>query len=599
MATRLSLGRFVQILSGRGGSAAGGSTDAKQQARDAAAHRAIAETHLREVREIAKRLNAQGLSFPGMDQAADFDQGSLDDALKMPDGDARVQALQDAAEAAARTLDRQRDEEAKILEAAARFQDDLKQAQLRIDAFDRQTGAFSHPGIKAMFAADPMSACRKELVALRDPNDSRDRTRKIRDLGYLLGNIGNISLLPEQAARFEALHGQAARLLFAKKESVQELPRGASQRAAQKLLAAYTDRFDALDPGSSAAKVGPALHGLEALLQDLASLDLSAPVKSEKRLAVMDADLKTLQATAATLPPAMAAQAVQALADLQVRIDHAVIGRSPAGAAVEVPVGQSKVVMGGDEILRGLHGAMKAFKAAMADPHSTERQLLALDGPDKVLDDLVAMHTQLVAFGLPAPKLSPAEMVAIRRYTSQDYTAMNEDRLGITPDPRAAFLNQVCDEALKKLPEYPKAAWPVFRIERAWEQSVVDTRYKRGNTFTADVLWSTGARGSADVSGSDTRGPKFVHTIFGKSGRDIAALSTKPNEGSEDQTGAKISKRRAEKRDVVSGKGEVLFPATARFTVTDRTDPPGGAAMLVYSKNYGGTEPVRTRLKES
>jgi hypothetical protein len=86
--------------------------------------------------------------------------------------------------------------------------------------------------------------------------------------------------------------------------------------------------------------------------------------------------------------------------------------------------------------------------------------------------------------------------------------------------------------------------------------------------------------------------------IFGQSGRDIAALSTKPGEGSEDETGAKISKRRAEKRDVASGKGEVLFPSTARFKVTDRTDPPGGKALLQYDDNYTGVERIRTRLKE-
>jgi hypothetical protein len=595
---RLSLGRFVQILTGRGASADGESTDPKQLAREAAEHQAAAEAHLREVRDIAQRLKAQGLSFPGMDRMADFDQNDLDEVLKLQDAAARASELKRVSEAAERTLEAQRKEEAKVLEAAARYDDDLKKCQQRVDDFDRQTRSFSHLGLQALFDADPLTVRRKALAALKDPKDPRDRNQKIKALRDTLSGVEDICQLPDQAVEFEKLSAEASRLIYAKKEIVQELPRGASQRVAQQLLADYSDRFDALDKVPTLASVGTGSIGLQALLQDLASLDLSAPQTSEKRLKAMDSDLKALTATAAALPPSLAPAATKALADLQTRIDSAVVGRKPDGNAVEVPVGQSKVVMGGDELLRGLQGAMKAFKAAMADPNSPERKLLAMEGPDKVLDELVAMHTQLVAFGLPAPKLSPAEMVAIRRYTSQDYKVMNEQRLGLVQDPRAEFLNQTCEAALEKLPKYPKAAWPVFRLERAWDQSVVDTRYKRGNTFTAGVLWSTGARGSADVSGSDTRGPKFIHMIFGQSGGDIAALSTKPGEGSEDETGAKISKRRAEKRDVASGKGEVLFPSTARFKVTDRTDPPGGKALLQYDDNYTGVERIRTRLKE-
>jgi hypothetical protein len=595
---RLSLGRFVQILSGRGGSADGESKDPKQLAREAAEHQATAERLVRESHATIQRLKAQGLSTPAVELATNYDEGRLKKALDLPDGDARTQELALTVEALERALVAQRAEEAKILEAAARYDDDLDTCRRLIADFDGQTHSFVHPGLQALLAPDLMAVHRQQLAALADPGDPRSRSQKIKDLDGTLSNVNTICKLPEKADEFEKLAAEVSRQLYAGKESVQGLPRGASARVAQQLLSDYSDRFDTLDKVPTVASVENRITGLRVLLRELATLDLSAPQTSEKRLKAMDSELKALTAAAAALPSSLAPAATQALADLKTRIDSAVIGRNPAGKAVEVPVGQSKVVMGGDELLRGLHGAMKAFKAAMADPNSPERKLLALEGPDKVLDELVAMHTQLVAFGLPAPKLSPAEMVAIRRYTSQDYKVMNEQRLGLVKDDRAEFLNQTCEVALEKLPKYPKAAWPVFRLERAWDQSVVDTRYKRGNTFTAGVLWSTGARGSADVSGSDTRGPKFIHMIFGESGRDIAALSTKPGEGSEDQTGAKISKRRAEKRDVVSGKGEVLFPSTAQFKVTDRTDPPGGKALLQYDDNYTGVEPIRTRLKE-
>jgi flagellar biosynthesis/type III secretory pathway ATPase len=43
-------------------------------------------------------------------------------------------------------------------------------------------------------------------------------------------------------------------------------------------------------------------------------------------------------------------------------------------------------------------------------------------------------------------------MYALRCYTSQDYEAMNNQRLGLATDDRAEMLNKICDEALAKLP---------------------------------------------------------------------------------------------------------------------------------------------------
>jgi hypothetical protein len=117
---------------------------------------------------------------------------------------------------------------------------------------------------------------------------------------------------------------------------------------------------------------------------------------------------------------------------------------------------------------------------------------------------------------------------------------------------------------------------------------VVDNRYGEGKQFTCGILWSTGARGVAAIN---LRGsPTFTHIIYGKKGRDVAALSANPHEGGTEQGGLKAS--------VKSGRGEVLFPASSNFLVAKRVDEPGtGPTPIPYSADAADAR-ITTTLRE-
>lgn len=596
MASRLSLGRFVQIMTGKSPDDA---DDPKAKARKAAADRATAESLLKEMKAARARLAARNLVYPGLDGGIADDEGDLRDAIASTDLNDQQTRLGTYAITFDNSLKAILKREQELLAKDAAYDELLKACGQRVAAYASQVGQVERADLRALFAKDLMAGIRQELAALQDPKDTRDRVAKITKLELLSSSISRIEGYPADAAAFEQMASRVERELYAAKESVLQLPRAGSQAFANRTLAALSDQFDALNQAPQPDKLSVSTTQMKQLLAELRTLDLSAGPVVEKRAERIDGRLGAMKTKAEGLPTKLAPAVKQTLDKLRQRVDLAAAGRGPGGAAVTVEVGQSKFTLGSHELLRGIEGGIKGLAQALSDPQSAERAMMELEGPDELVDELIAIHTQLVAFGMAPPPLSAAELYALRCYTSQDYGAMNQQRLGQLTDKRAETLNRICDEALAKLPPYPKAAWPVFRIERAWDQDVVDKRYKRGNTFMAEVLWSTGARGAADVASSKTEGPQFIHTIFGRSGRDIAALSTKPGEGSKDDQDFKTSERKRARRDVASGKGEVLFPATARFNVTDRTDPPGGKKMLVYSKKYpGGIDPIKTRLKE-
>lgn len=240
------------------------------------------------------------------------------------------------------------------------------------------------------------------------------------------------------------------------------------------------------------------------------------------------------------------------------------------------------------ERARSLNAAIKAVELAMNNADSTEAKLLALDGGEKFVRSLCQINTNLIASGSNHKGISPAEALAIHRYTGDDYSPMNRQRRGESDDERLAFLNKTCDEALAKMPLYPDAAWPTFRIETAWSQDVVVNRYGEGRQFTCGILWSTGARGVAAINLSGS--PTFTHVIYGKKGRDVAALSANAFEGATENTDVKASAK--------SGRGEVLFPADSKFLVAKRVDDPGsGPSPIPYNKD-GGDAKINTTLRE-
>jgi hypothetical protein len=100
------------------------------------------------------------------------------------------------------------------------------------------------------------------------------------------------------------------------------------------------------------------------------------------------------------------------------------------------------------------------------------------------------------------------------------------------------------------------------------------------------VLWSTGARGAVELSKGS---PRFLHIIYGKKGRDVAALSANSHEGARQEKGYDFNPN--------AGRGEVLFPADSNFVVQDRTDPEGAPESIRYSPDNGDAK-ITTTLKE-
>ena len=174
------------------------------------------------------------------------------------------------------------------------------------------------------------------------------------------------------------------------------------------------------------------------------------------------------------------------------------------------------------------------------DPTGPEAQMKeALT--NKFESRLVQVAVTSEAFGIDNDVLSPGEQVAVFTYTSNDYADMNKALLGILKPVGDAkkVLDIKCDQAkaaLKKLPSY--TAGITTRGETEWPGA--DKQYVLGNEFTIKQFWSSGV--GFKFSG------KYLISISGKTGKDVAGFSNYPNES------------------------EVLFSPGTKFKVIDRED---------------------------
>ena len=139
--------------------------------------------------------------------------------------------------------------------------------------------------------------------------------------------------------------------------------------------------------------------------------------------------------------------------------------------------------------------------------------------------------------------LTPAEALAIETYTDPagDYSKMHALLLGKIPeDAKLRTRIDLCTQALKKLPNYPKQAQPTYRLEDGgaypWDEQFV-----QGKVFPLKIFWSTGK--GHGVAASGMKGPCLSITVHGKTGKDVAKMAELQGEGG----------------------GEVLFAAGTKF----------------------------------
>jgi hypothetical protein len=121
---------------------------------------------------------------------------------------------------------------------------------------------------------------------------------------------------------------------------------------------------------------------------------------------------------------------------------------------------------------------------------------------------------------------------------------------------------------------------------------MIQGRYGKGKSFVTQVFWSTGA-GREVLAGTNTASPDFVHTVYGHSGRDVAGLSANAGEGAAGKD---------QKKTKGMGKGEVLFPPTAKFGVAAHNvvaNPSKGPIEYRPTANGAQLIKIRTTVRES
>jgi hypothetical protein len=289
----------------------------------------------------------------------------------------------------------------------------------------------------------------------------------------------------------------------------------------------------------------------------------------------------------------------EALDELLLRARHATAGRmlnqnGPQDAAVNIDDDVTKLTPA--ELLRAVDAATSGVETALKAPQGSEGKLMDLYTPKKFAEALVRLNGTKIAYGTAYPQISTAEQFAIYAYTGDSYDPINVALLkgrdvSHLPANEAAKIKlviELCEVALEKLPAYPKTAWPTLRNEYAWDDQMIQGRYGKGKRFVTQVFWSTGAARVADVPRQQS--PRFLHTVFGLSGKDVAGMSANPGEG-----GAK----KDQKQRKGMGKGEVLFPPTAKFAVQEHKvgfNPTN--APIVFTPSSMPTIRIDTVVKE-
>lgn len=372
------------------------------------------------------------------------------------------------------------------------------------------------------------------------------------------------------------------------KELADTLGSGA-KKALRDNFEAGMDEFSTLADGENPTQK---LNTIRDRAKKVKDHQIKSDIETKKRLERADKRAAGAQSQIDGLTdPELQKKAQVALDNMKANLDRLKVGLNAGNMGNKMTVGAEgegalkQVSLNSKEQMRAMNDAIKALSDSLKDP--TGVKMLEFEGGDSFANSVTKMYGTLVAFGASHKGISPAEALSIQCYTGNDYSAMNRNRRGVEDNDRLDFLNKTCDQALAKMPTYPDVAWPAYRFETAWSQEVVDKRYARGRQFTCGVLWSTGARGTAVIS--PTSSPSIDHVIYGKKGKDVAALSANTGEGGQS---------RGNEFNPSSGRGEVLFPADSAFIVKARTDTPAeGMDKLVYvNKPYTGE--MVTNLKE-
>jgi len=151
---------------------------------------------------------------------------------------------------------------------------------------------------------------------------------------------------------------------------------------------------------------------------------------------------------------------------------------------------------------------------------------------------LKAAYEQAAVSGVNVNMLSPGDVVALHNYTTPDYSGMNRALFQDYKNDNTGEYKKKNDatiQALKKLPSYEGGM--TMRGEWLWPDNAHEKVYYLGSTFSIKAFWSTGVKMCFDYT-------PIQISVFGKSGKDIAGVSDKPNET------------------------EVLFPPGTTFKVT-------------------------------
>jgi hypothetical protein len=184
-------------------------------------------------------------------------------------------------------------------------------------------------------------------------------------------------------------------------------------------------------------------------------------------------------------------------------------------------------------------------------PEGPEAKMKEALGP-RFEQSLVDVVKTAEAFGVNNDRLSLGEQVAVFTYTKQDYKEMNAYLLGLAPELKEnekKIVKIKCDEAAAAIGKLEPYVGISTRGERDWPGA--DQQYVVGNEFAVKSFWSSGVGFSF--------GGKFVITIEGKSGRDVAGLSNSPNEA------------------------EILFAPGTKFRVVKR-EPSGQTTLKITVK---------------
>ena len=161
------------------------------------------------------------------------------------------------------------------------------------------------------------------------------------------------------------------------------------------------------------------------------------------------------------------------------------------------------------------------------------------------------------------------EIAAVQLYSEGGYGPMNATLRGKPPaDAKVADAAKagiaLIKKALKRLPKYDAAGFPLFRWETPYGD-YLKSRYQEGCEFTVQEFWSSGA-GAGSYVGSDA--PNTEILIWGKKKSGAKDISLLSSFGKADPKGTLKSAEGARPdggKLKGQGGGEVLFPPGSKF----------------------------------